>query len=259
MSFVRSLAKQVVKAAIYPGARLLDRRYLAADVPAPSHRTSHSGMRDHVVELGSKTGMRVLEIGSREVTGSHSLKARLEGSGAEYVGFDYYAGANVDVVGDAHKLSTYFDEPFDIVYSTAVFEHLAMPWVAAEEIAKVLKVGGFAFTETHFSTSVHERPWHFFQFSDMALRALFSPTLGFECVEASMSNPIVGRYSILADPYLRLRPVEGLYCHSAIMARKVREVSDHDWRSVDIDDVTGATHYPAGTGVSGRGESMTTS
>ena len=27
---------------------------------------------------------------------------------SEYIGFDYYAGDNVDVVGDAHKLSSYF-------------------------------------------------------------------------------------------------------------------------------------------------------
>jgi hypothetical protein len=34
-------------------------------------------------------------------------------------------------------------------------------------------VGGVLFVETHFSFSSHERPWHFFQFSDMALRVLF--------------------------------------------------------------------------------------
>lgn len=242
-SVVRSVAKAGVKALLYPGARIMDRRYLAADIPAPSSRTSHSGMRDHVVELGNKPGMRVLEIGSRDVTGSHGFRQRFDKG--EYVGFDYYAGPNVDVVGDVHKLSSFFDQPFDLIYCTAVLEHLAMPWLAAEEIAKLLKVGGFALIETHFSTSVHERPWHFFQFSDMALRALFSPALGFELVEASMSNPIVGRYSILADPYLRLRPAKGLYCHSAIMIRKVRDVNDFDWRSVDLDVVTGSTHYPS--------------
>lgn len=246
--FLRQAAILGVKALLYPGARLFDRRYLADDVPSPTPLTSHSGMRAKVVELGNRPGVRVLEIGSRDVTGTHSL-ARSFDRGA-YVGFDYHPGKNVDVVGDAHKLSSYFPEQFDIIYSTAVLEHLAMPWLAVEEMAKTLKVGGVIFVETHFSTSVHERPWHFFQFSDMALRALFSPAMGFELVEASMSNPIVGRYSILADPYLRLRPAKGLYCHSAIMVRKVREVPDFDWRKVKLEDVTGDTLYPDHTGFS---------
>jgi len=90
---------------------------------------------------------------------------------ADYVGFDLYPGENVDIVGDAHRLSTYFDaEEFDLVFSSAMFEHFAMPWVVVEEIAKVLKVGGHAFVETHFSFTAHERPWNFFQFSDMGIR-----------------------------------------------------------------------------------------
>ncbi len=75
-----------------------------------------------------------------------------------------------------------------------------MPWLVATEIAKLLNVGGHVFVETHFSYSSHERPWHFFQFTDMALKLLFNEALGFECIEAGVSNPIVGRFSTLADP-----------------------------------------------------------
>ena len=98
-----------------------------------------------------------MEIGSREVTGPSSARDQL----LQYVGMDVQAGPNVDIVGDAHRLSSYFDEaePFDLIYSSAVFEHLAMPWVVAGEIAKLLKVGGCVFVETHFSFTSHERPW----------------------------------------------------------------------------------------------------
>jgi hypothetical protein len=119
-----------------------------------------------------------------------------------------------------------------------------MPWVVAEEIAKVLKVGGLLFVETHFSFSAHERPWNFFQFSDMGLRVLFSKALGFECIESVMSNPIVGRFSALADDYLRYRPVRGLYCHSEYLGRKVREVSSFEWKEVDLAEVVNGTSYP---------------
>lgn len=209
-----------------------------------SKMVSHQKWQKHLREIGNKPGMRILEIGSREVTGESV--ARQEYSKAKYVGFDYYPGKNVDVVGDAHRLSTYFEteEKFDIVYSSACFEHFAMPWVVAIEIAKVLKVGGLVFIETHFSFSSHERPWHFFQFSDLALRVLFPEALGFECIEAGMSNPIVGRFSSLADEYLRYKPVSGLYCHSEYLGKKTRDVEDFSWRKIDLTSVVGETKYP---------------
>ena len=222
---------------------MFDKLYLASDVPM-SKIVSHQNWRKYLYEIGNKQGMRILEIGSREVTGKSN--AREQFSNAEYIGFDFYSGDNVDVVGDVHKLSSYFvgKEKFDIIYSSACFEHFAMPWIVAVEISKMLKVGGIVFTETHFSFSAHERPWNFFQFSDMGLRALFPKALGFECLEAGMSNPIVGRFSSLADGYLKNKPINGLYCHSEFLGKKIREVEDFDWQTVDLIDVVGETKYP---------------
>lgn len=220
-----------------------DKEFLASDVPM-SRIVSHQKYRRYLYEIGNKPGIRVLEIGSREVTGKSNAKR--EFGKAEYVGFDYYPGNNVDVVGDAHKLSSYFKEgeKFDIVYSSACFEHFAMPWIVAQEIAKLLKVGGIVFVETHFSHSSHERPWHFFQFSDMALKVLFSEALGFVCIEAGVSNPIVGRFSSLADADLRNKPVQGLYCHSEFLGKKVKDEKDFSWNKVKLIDVVGETKYP---------------
>jgi len=220
-----------------------DSDFLAPDVPL-SKLVSHQKWRKYLYEIGNKEGMKILEIGSREVTGPS--KDRKAFDKAEYTGFDYYPANNVDVVGDVHKLSSYFkkSEKFDLIYSSACFEHFAMPWLVAVEIAKLLKVGGLVFIETHFSYSSHERPWHFFQFSDMALKTLFSKALGFECIEAGMSNPLVARFSSLADEYLRNELVGGLYCHSEYLGRKVREVEDFDWNKVDLTDVVGTTKYP---------------
>jgi SAM-dependent methyltransferase len=220
-----------------------DKDLLAPDVPM-SKIVSHHNWQKYLYEVGNKPGMRILEIGSREVTGASN--ARKEFSQAKYVGFDYYPGNNVDVVGDAHKLSSYFkgEDKFDIIYSSACFEHFAMPWIVALEISKLLKVGGLVFVETHFSFSSHERPWHFFQFSDMALKVLFSEALGFECVEAGMSNPIVGRFSSLADDYLKNKAIGHLYCHSEYLGRKTREVSDFDWSQINLESVVGETKYP---------------
>ena len=151
-----------------------DLRYLDPKVPL-SGNFSHLNWANTLSQLFNKPGLRVLEIGSREVTGPSKARKQLFAQ-ATYVGMDVQAGPNVDIVGDAHRLSSYFDEaePFDLIHSSAVFEHLAMPWVVAGEIAKLLKVGGCVFVETHFSFTSHERPWHFFQFSDQALKVLFA-------------------------------------------------------------------------------------
>ena len=222
---------------------LFDKSYLLKEIRAP-RLVSHQKWQNYIYEIGNKPGLKILEIGSREVTGHSNARKQL--SNAEYIGFDYYAGPNVDVVGDAHKLSSYFKEgtQFDIIYSSACFEHFAMPWLVASEIAKLLKVGGIVFVETHFSFVAHERPWHFFHFTDIALKTLFSPTLGFECLDSGMSNPIVGRFSSLADKYLRNKSLKGLYCHSEYLGKKIRNVQDFDWSKVELADVVGDTKYP---------------
>lgn len=221
---------------------MFDKQYLDLNVPM-SKLVSHSNWFEHLLTIGNHKGIKILEIGSREVTGKSDARKRF--SNAQYVGFDYYPGPNVDVVGDAHKLSQYFEnQEFDIIYSSAVFEHFAMPWVVATEIAKVLKVDGIVFIETHFSFGSHERPWHFFQFSDKALKTLFSPALGFECIEAGASNPIVGRFSSLADRFLRFERVTGLYCHSEYLGRKIKDVVNFDWDRIDLQEIVGEEKYP---------------
>jgi SAM-dependent methyltransferase len=243
---MRETLKKLAESGFKAIARLqspFDWKFIVGAVPL-SGSITHQKWRKHIYELGNKDGHRILEIGSREVTGPS--EARRQFARAEYVGFDYYPGPNVDVVGDVHRLSSYFPTgaQFDLIYSAACFEHFAMPWVVAEEIARMLKVGGLLFVETHFSFSAHERPWNFFQFSDMGLRVLFSKALGFECIEACMSNPIVGRYSAFADDYLKYRPVRGLYCHSEYLGRKVREVSSFEWKDIDLAEVVHGTTYP---------------
>ncbi len=243
---MKKMLKQIADLGFKGLARLespFDKTFLVKDVPM-SQMVAHQRWQEYLYKIGNKKGQRILEIGSREVTGPSHARQRF--ALAEYVGFDFYPGNNVDVVGDAHRLSSYFKkgEQFDIIYTSACFEHFAMPWLVAPEIAKMLKLEGLVFVETHFSYSAHERPWNFFQFSDMGLRVLFSSALGFECIEAGLSNLIVGRFSASADEYLRYRPVPGLYCHSEFLGRKIREVPSFTWDQVSVEEVVSGTVYP---------------
>lgn len=215
--------------------------------------TQHPKFIDHehiwmwLSENFNREGLKVLEIGSRAVS-SDSLWSRALPK-VDYVGFDVQPGKNVDVVGDVHFLSEYFSEnSFDLVISFAVFEHIALPWIAAEEITKVLKIGGFVALETHFSFSEHELPWHFFQFNSRALEVLFSNQFGYETIDLGMSTPIIGRFSNYSAPYLRGKLVTDLYCHSSFAGKKVRnpfiekDASAH-WRDV-ASSISKSTSYP---------------
>jgi SAM-dependent methyltransferase len=215
----------------------------------------HGNLFHHLGTFANHGGFRILEVGSRAVVSNSLWKGSVPES--DYVGFDVLPGENVDVVGDAHKLSEYFEpESFDAVISLAVFEHLAMPWIVVEEITKLLKVGGLVLIETHFSYGEHELPWHFFQFNKTALECLFNPGLGYEIVDSGLDNPMVGRYAIDAADYLEGRAIRDLYAHSAIIAKKVKTVSFPSgpdiWRST-YDDVVRETMYPGNTGLSSSG------
>ncbi len=217
-----------------------DSMYLASDVPI-SKEINHNNWQNYIVKLADKPGNRVLEVGSRVVV-SNSMRKLFKH--AEYVGFDYYPGENVDITGDAHKLSSYFDKKFDLIYSTAVFEHLAMPWIVSQEIVKLLNVGGYVFLETHYSYASHERPWHFFQFSENALKVLFNEKMGVKCILAGCSNPINACFSGQASEYLRYKPIGGMYCHSEFLGQKIKEVSDFNWYNCTTSEICNNSHYP---------------
>lgn len=189
----------------------------------------------------NKPDAEILEIGSRRVTGARLEKLFPK---AHYTGFDIHPGENVDVVGDAHRLSSYFNKQFDLIFSSAVFEHLAMPWIVSKEIIKLLKVSGSVFVETHYSFSSHERPWHFFQFSEQALKILFPRQFGIECIEAGVSNPIIGFFAPDVHPPLRNRRVRELYCHSEFLGIKVEESEKLSWETVNISALVEHTMYP---------------
>jgi SAM-dependent methyltransferase len=72
------------------------------------------------------------------------------------------------------------DASFDLVISSDVFEHLTRPWLAAAEIARILRPGGLAITHTLFSWRNHPCPIDYWRFSKECLEFLYADL---ECLE----------------------------------------------------------------------------
>lgn len=216
---VNELLLSGTKFSIYHGAYRNDSAPLSIEI-------AHGRWPYKLKELCDFEGKEILEVGSRVVTGSN-FRPLFEK--ANYTGFDLYEGPNVDVTGDAHRLSEYFDKKFDLIFSSAVFEHLAMPWVVADEMIKLCKPGGYIFVETHYSYVNHERPWHFFQFSEQALKVLFSENRGIRCIEAGVSNPMISCFTDEATEDLKGIMVGNMFCHSEFLGQKIEERHELNW------------------------------
>jgi ubiquinone/menaquinone biosynthesis C-methylase UbiE len=131
--------------------------------------------------LRNSHNSKMLDIGGRDRSGfdlSQELNA------ASCVVFDIVDGQNVDVVGDAHELSSYFPaDEFDFVVANSVFEHLLMPWKVVLEMNKVMKAGAKALISTHQTIGEHDSPWDYWRFSQFSWDALFNERTGFRIVD----------------------------------------------------------------------------
>ena len=129
---------------------------------------------------------RALELGSRLVTGNRWERP----PDWECVGTDIVPGPGVDLVADAHELSRHLaPESFDAVFSSAVFEHLAMPWKVVLELNAILRPGGVVWIGTHEAFPIHEWPWDFFRFGQDVWPTLFSARTGFELIGSRPLQP----------------------------------------------------------------------
>jgi SAM-dependent methyltransferase len=136
----------------------------------------------------NRPGARILEIGSRVVGAISKPRVVNFPLAAQFVGVDIHPGRGVDVVCDAHSLSSVFRPgSFDYVFSLSVLEHLPAPWQIAAEINRVLAVGGQVMKSVPFAFPLHETPNDFWRFSDKGLEQLFGPDFGYEVLSSGMS------------------------------------------------------------------------
>jgi hypothetical protein len=178
---------------------------------------------------------RVLEIGARMPAGTEYHDWLAEG--CKHVRIDVEDGFDADLVVDAHAMSEALPARyFDAAFSLATFGELAMPWVVAVELNRVLRAGAYVYIAAHQTWPVVAPAGDYFRFSERSWASLFNAHSGFEICEVAVGEParIVAHVAHAATMGLEAVPA---FLTSAVLARKVGE-TDLQWDAPVGDLVT---------------------
>ena len=143
-----------------------------------------------IVYLSKYISGKTLDFGA----GSAKYRGLISPHTSEYVTFDVVAGANINIVGDAHK-PPFPDNHFDTVISTQVLEHVEKPWIIISEVNRILKPEGVCIMTAPFMVPYHADPHDFFRFTKQGLESLFKNE-GFEILESGSYSKA---FSVLAE------------------------------------------------------------
>lgn len=189
-----------------------------------------SPLRTHLIK--SPAGGSFLEIGGRGQS-SIEIRAWLP-DGWHYKSVDIHEGANVDMVGDAHHLSSLLPpQSIDVVFSAHVMEHMLVPWKFVIESSRVLKVGGLFVAVLPSTWPLHAEPWDYWRMSEHAWPALLNPGTGFEIIETGVQ----GRCSVVQFFLYNKAGIRTQVGNAPVgtfaIARKVSEPTA-EWSAYDI-------------------------
>ncbi len=136
-----------------------------------------------------KKAGRVLEIGSKNITGS-PRKFFLDAK--EYIGTDMERGFDVDLILDAHELLKKFSkESFDTVLCFEMLEHDIAPWITINTMHKLVKPGGYLVVSCPtFGFPLHRHPKDYFRYGEDAFREIIFK--GFKILRISEVKDVNG-------------------------------------------------------------------
>ena len=114
----------------------------------------------------------VLEVGSKEYGSTSSFRTLYPN--CEYVGVDMAPGEGVDAVVDLVKTTAPLQEGhFALAICCSVLEHVAKPWLFAENLTRLVRPGGKLYMSVPWVWRYHPYPDDYFRFSHRGVMSLF--------------------------------------------------------------------------------------
>jgi SAM-dependent methyltransferase/uncharacterized protein YbaR (Trm112 family) len=159
-----------------------------------------------VVATTAAKGGRILDVGAGDCRYRGLFPSQ------DYIGFDFaQSGDNfsllpLDVVADALAIP-FRAESFDFVLNMAVMEHVPDPFLAATEMARVLKRGGRCFCLLPLTRPEHMAPFDFFRFTKFGAERVFTQA-GFAVRRIDPSNGKVWTLIYYLRQALAMLPIQ---------------------------------------------------
>jgi SAM-dependent methyltransferase len=130
------------------------------------------------------------------------------GEQAGAINLDIAPGPHVNVLGDAHRLP-FRSGTLSWIVSQEVFEHLPDPFIAAAEVARVLRPGGTVYLQVPFIIGYHSIPHDYYRFTSRGLRFLVERSGLSVIAEGTAVGPGTSVYRILVELAATLAAVVG--------------------------------------------------
>ena len=106
---------------------------------------------------------------------------------AGMVNLDVYPGDAVDVVYDGDEIP-FRDATFDVIISQEVFEHIADPQAALDEVARVAKPGAQFFLQLRFIIGFLSPPGDYWRFTSRGIQIFVESTGKFRVIESGIAS-----------------------------------------------------------------------
>jgi len=117
----------------------------------------------------------VVEIGALQVAGQEKYAdLRPLFPGTQFIGCDMREGRGVDRIENLHKLS-FADASVGTMILLDTLEHVQYPFVAMQEVRRVLKPGGVVIMASVMLCPIHDYPSDYWRFTPEAFTVLLEP------------------------------------------------------------------------------------
>jgi len=128
-----------------------------------------------------------------------------------------------DVIGDIHDMP-FTDGALDAIICCSVLEHVKNPFIAANEMYRTLKTGGYAYVYVPFLYYYHAEPGYYgdyWRFTEEAIRELFKE---FATIEICPVRGALATWVIL-NPWTRFLEPAAAWADRVLGKNKTKQVS----------------------------------